>query len=135
MNVELLRQIQTVILEEPKRVDMGDWIDSRRTNLPECGTVGCIYGWAKAITTSLRGKELSNLVWGMEGMDGTDGRYLDDGAKLLGLTEPQACRLFFDCDWPARFRHALNRAKRQTPEYAQVVSDRIDHFIATEGAE
>jgi hypothetical protein len=62
MNVKLLRKIQKHILEEPRRLDMdvvlvkdidpASWRDA-----PPCGTVGCIAGWACALS----GKRLGSL--------------------------------------------------------------------------
>jgi hypothetical protein len=120
MNVELLRKIQKHILEEPKRIYMPRWrlvfsaIRKEGLCAPECGTVGCIGGWAEILS-------------GVEG-------YARD---LLGLDSEhgEASRLFNDDEWPEKFQTGLRKANPQTQAYAQVVSDRIDHFISTRGEE
>ena len=48
---DLLNDIIRIIQEEPRRMDMGNWICNPKAvsavrKLPACGTVGCIAGWA-----------------------------------------------------------------------------------------
>lgn len=115
MNVELLRKIAVVIQEKPQLFDMLHFSsDTKR------GTAHCIGGWAEELT----GK---------------------DKYTALDIPVMQAARLFYVCDgmgeplWPRRF---LGRKKkgmshevskwRPTPKQAAA---RIEHFIATNGAE
>ena len=147
MNVKLLRKIQEHILEEPRRLNMENWgakdFSVSRADDPPCGTVGCIAGLA----CWLEGKR-PTLVRDFNFRLGRYESHLDyayaerTGAKLLGLTKADAARLFFVEDvwfdetphWPARFRNRYKGAK--TPRgKAKVTSDRIDHFIKTNGAE
>lgn len=122
MNTRLLRKVQKHILEEPKRVWMGEWKIVGKQNIkywelspPACGTVACISGWAAI----LNGKP-------EDAYSATD---------ILELNRDEASRLFFEVHWPEHFHRAIASAPVQSPEYAKVVSDRIDHFIKTKGAE
>lgn len=123
MNTELLRKVQKHILEEPKRVHMSrfvfdqDEMDEYRLKPPACGTVACIGGWAAI----LGGKKES-------AGDSVSG-------ALLDINFGEGERLFYRSAWPTKFSERLDRAKPQTEAYAQVVSDRIDHFIETGGQE
>jgi hypothetical protein len=138
MNVELLRKIQAHILAEPKRVWMGTWCmfgelgecvpvhdgvdDDGFTELleiemPSCGTVACISGWAALLS-------------------GYTGAYTQaDRGDLLGIDPQRADRLFYSSSWPEDLRDRLELAAPQSQEYAQIVADRIDVFIKTKGRE
>ena len=152
MNIELLNKIKSHVLEEPKRVWMGDWrirwgdqteisVGMRRgidweyllqLSKPSCGTTACIAGWAvelggdgdmKGFPYELRGRKLGFP-------------YELRGRKLLGLNSyAQSDRLFYVASWPEQFRKRLAVAPPQSHEYAQVVADRIDWFVKTEGRE
>ena len=149
MNVELLRRVQKAILKEPKRVDMGQWI---RTNLfgpkpgagfPECGTVGCIFGWAETLAKfkSLR-IQPGTIYKRAQGVREevchlTHPEIASRGARLLDVTIDQAGGLFLGFlannfrwgNWPEDLRDRLDEYEPGTEEYAQVVSDAIDRFI------
>lgn len=127
MNVELLQKIKQAILEEPRRIDMTSWALHPLSveNPPACNTVACIAGWAVALTNNLRGKALSGFE---DGIEYTAEKYLD-------LPYPFSRRLFYMSRWPRTFQERLIYLSPRTPEYARVVADRIDHFIATEGRE
>jgi hypothetical protein len=122
MNVELLRKVQAHVLEEPKRVWMNDWIvfgpDYAGLKRPECDTVGCIGGWG----------------WLLSGHTGYPDN-VDGYLEVFDITFHEGKRLFHIGHWPDRFKDKLSEFRWQTQEYAQAVSDRIDHFIATEGRE
>ena len=148
MNVELLHRIKAHILENPMRIYMGEWsieLEERQEYesnsgetlmAPDCGTVACICGWAE------------RLSWakGSLGQTGGEGQ---TGRKLLGLhgsssfpafvststNFSEAQRLFHEECWPQDLRDRLAVATFQSAEYARVVADRIDRFIATDGKE
>lgn len=122
MNIELLQQIKARILAEPDAFRMDTW---------SCGTAHCIAGWACA----LNGLTVKNPREHATAQTLTDGRYPGDvGAKLLGVRTPIADRLFMVSAWPKQFALAyLDTASRA--ERAQIAAERIDHFIATNGAE
>lgn len=134
MNVELLLKVKEAILEEPKRIDMDTWANEDET-VP-CGTVGCIYGWGQALATGLRGIAVWDFIKKDPSYKNIFGVDIPTSPQApFDLTFAQAQRLYYVNHWPARFRAALNRHLEQTPEYAQVVADRIDHFIKTGGEE
>jgi hypothetical protein len=66
---ELLDEIKALALEEPKRMNMGLWrvedgdewtIAAFEIDLPSCGTVGCIGGWAEVLAGS---SDALGLTW------------------------------------------------------------------------
>lgn len=144
MNVKLLRKIQKHILAEPKRYEQnvtitygipGEEIVADESN-PEpellkaggfapCGTAACIGGWGQLLGMKRPSKTFN---W-------------EQARRALGLDHSQAAKLFaysFETDeihsWPEKFRLAYAKAKTQRQK-ARVAVRRIDHFIATEGAE
>ncbi len=127
-------------------MDMLNWIRSKSLieeetpwaldGIPPCGTVGCIWGWGKALTLKLRSDKLVSKVkrqipdafnWSSPLPRG--------GAKLFDLTPDQAKRLFFPDKWPERFFSRLQDWDAGSKRYAKVVSDRIDFFIKTKGTD
>lgn len=131
LNVKLLRKIQKHILEEPKRFMMGGVIVTAEPGkyytdygidwrIPKCGTVACIGGWA-LLLSNVRTHDLC------------------DAAELLGFDiedgfSPDASKLFNVGGWPSKFAAKWMDAK--TPRVrAKIAVARIDHLIATKGAE
>lgn len=134
MNTELLLKVKAHILEEPKRICMNTWIVNTAQCLrvkglmtPKCGTVGCIYGWGRILA---KGAKAWNNRWTPPEVFS-----FEDKATLFGLDTAEGRRLFLDAFWPVQFEERLAVAKPQSSAYARVVADRIDHFIATNGAE
>lgn len=127
MNVKLLRRIKKHILEEPKRLIMGDWLvkgepgqfftgdGNHAQKFANCGTAACIAGWACILTKQ----------------SVAPGQWLRDlGAQVLGI-EPYGGLLEVS-EWPQPFQHEYIDAK--TPKKrARIAAERIDHFIATKG--
>lgn len=128
LNVKLLRRIQKHILEEPRRLDMGNW---KRTNMdglhaPPCGTTACIAGWA----LTLSGKPLPQFD-----------NIARDAARLIGVhhtqiqygncdEDCQAGRLFLRLEWPEPF--ASDYGKTMNPgKRAKIAAARIEHLIST----
>lgn len=139
LNVRLLRRIQKHILAEPRRLNMRDWNTTLRDprNLPDemppCGTVGCIAGWA----TMLSGKKPR-----------TRHGFARMGCELLGITgwsgdptdmlryDSQARKLFVVDYWPLKYQHRYDKADTLSGQarfqgHAKATSDRIEHFIKT----
>jgi len=123
MNVKLLEKVKQHIIEEPKRFDMALFEVSIEDypiaflEYPKCGTVACIAGWACILSGQ------KPVIWERNAI------------KLLDIDKDQAARLFFDENWPGKYQGEYLRTKEQSKERAQVACERIDHFIATEGAE
>jgi hypothetical protein len=142
MNVKLLRRIQKHILAEPQRLLMAEGIvqgnpgeaksgwfgpsgEPAQIILPNCGTAGCIAGWACILET----KDKANLprIWPQV-------RY--GAAELIGIPDGRGeggQNLFHVRFWPAKFKRAYLKAKRQKTR-AKIAAARIEHFIATKGA-
>lgn len=132
INVKLLRKVQRTIVAEPLRVDMTIWAaPSEYSNQsPPCGAVGCIAGWAMLHVSKRSLNIEARYIWELDPEANQD-----KAAELLSLSYDQARRLFISDHWPTKFKNRLAFAKEGTPKYARVVSDRIDHFIKTRGAE
>lgn len=117
MNIKLLREISDVIQRKPSKFAMRflhQGADGEATTL-ECGTAHCICGWAQ-------------ILGHPRAQNGPDGE------NAFGVDRYQLQRLIFISGWPKEFsvRYELlktNRAK------ARCAAQRIEHFIATDGAE
>lgn len=133
LNVRLLRRIQKHILEEPLRFLMrtqlmkrtpgaviatDDWRE--RQQVPECGTVACIAGWALLLSHQpIR----ENSPWGS---------VRSRAAKILGLppTVVDNDELFQVWGWPEKFRARYREATLPRTR-AKIAADRIEHLIKT----
>ncbi len=117
MNVERLQAVKAAILAEPCSIDMNVW---------ECRSACCIGGHAERMFTG----RLAAFFC-----------LRPHAGKLLGLSPAGADALFYGHDphrgdrpsWPVELRTRLDVAPPRTAEYAQVVADAIDDFIATNG--
>lgn len=112
----------------------------RRGELP-CGTICCLAGFS--LPTKRIHKILSLDLPSQTAVIG------DEAISILDLSGEQAYRLFHMGGWPLSFYHAYYDAAVQTPlarpctkkrmkaELAkwQVLKDRVEHFIATNGEE
>jgi hypothetical protein len=108
MNIELLRKIQKAIDKNPDRFYMDDWHHETA-----CGTAHCIAGWAQVLRGEPeRSGHIENLV---------------AANRLIGCC---GVPLFFEGQWPDEFRGG-----KFPEEKASLAIARIDHFIATNGAE
>jgi hypothetical protein len=129
MNIKLLEKVKQRILEHPNRFVMREWIITKEAlgksfkadggqeiAFDNCGTAGCIAGWACLIQT--RGKARTNSVNAdLEARD------------YLEFSEEQAEELFYMGGWPIKFSNDYLKAKTQE-ERARIAAARIDHFIA-----
>lgn len=143
MNTKLLREVKKHILEEPKRYDQNNYMETgadaeaaSRFGVAQCGMLGCIAGWTVVLGQPARRAGLC-CDW------------FNEGRRLLELTSEQANRLFagfsrpddyYDDDdddydsWPLAFRSRYYRAKTARGR-ALVAAERIEHFIKTKGEE
>jgi hypothetical protein len=129
INVKLLRRVAKHIDAEPKRLSMTDWIEKQRAPLDlvrdtvyatggaaihkfaPCGTAACIGGWTEILS----------------------GGRIGSAGRLLGLDGGQQDKLFYNQNWPAKFKRRYETAK--TPRgKANAAIARIEHFIETKGA-
>ncbi len=137
LNVKLLRKVKAQILKEPAQFAMTKWftrdiaqanefaevLDIRRRVIPNCGTAACIAGWAVAIHKESN-PELVARSYYMP-YDANDALDLDDDNSHL---------LYHVARWPRKFLERWRRARSMAAR-ARVAADRIEHFIATGGAE
>jgi hypothetical protein len=118
MNIPLLRQIQAQIVQHPETFAIENW---------ECGTTACIAGWACRLTR--KPIPLSNE-------EGDFYSALTHAYNVLEVDTATGMRLFHISNWPHSFQLAYretNYADRKAK--AKITVARIDHFIATGGAE
>ncbi len=140
LTVERLRKVEELICEEPKRMHMGSWVVDdledilNQELIPPCHTVACIAGWSLVQERIDNGYQF--LATDRHRLDGiSHGSIQIHALKYLQLTEEEGDSLFFGANWPGQFKVNLYYAKPQTPEYAAIVIERIEHFIATGGKE
>lgn len=133
MNKPLLRQIIATIEAEPRRLRMEAWFTKHTNQLPRCGTVACIAGWALVLHEHKPGVPFKRVRDAIQLRHSTDidfGDFLSVGAKALGLTEAQSYRLFYLGAWPTVLFAAYNLAKTPATR-ASVTVRRIKHFMRT----
>lgn len=138
MNTKLLLKVKKHILAKPSRLRMSNWLLSNkigtpylrgkflvdldtawgepsRQRLPECGTVGCIAGWARML-------------------EGSKGKPSDMSANiLLNIFPSQSDQLFYVSGWPKKFADAYQKEGVTQRQRAKIVGQVIDDFIATDG--
>lgn len=120
MNVKLLRDVKEAILHDPDSFRMDQW---------SWGTAHCIAGWALLL------RDIPVEFVYSQGHMTVSGEWPGDVAKeLLELSGRQPLRLFHVQNWPTSFRDRYCWADDRRGR-AEVAAERIDHFIATRGAE
>lgn len=133
MNVDVIRAAVNV---EPERLDMFDFVYLQEG----CGTVGCLAG--NCLLQSGRS---------FDSIKNDPGMVVSKAAELMGIRSSQAPRLFYTDEWPDWFVGDVNSDGEhcekfvvdengtpltpRTPEYLARVKERVEHFIATGGAE
>jgi hypothetical protein len=163
MNTELLLKIVEHAEQEPRRFDMGSWyvdvsevvmgnhdLEEVLNNdsgfaardeemLPPCGTIGCIAG-----TACILGGELTYDVKFFGGLElrsyhGPHRGWYRTAVDLLGLSDEQADRLFYkdysEVHWPESFAAEYEANQDNPEERVKILRRRVEHFIATNGAE
>lgn len=134
------------ILEEPKRLEMSAYLIREREEEggPACGTVGCIAGWARLSSLSIRKiRNLSDaeffkldddsprwVVRQMERQEGYRELARDRSGGLTWLVHLRSRALFHVSVWPASFQRRYDATKTQRAR-ARVTADRITYFVRT----
>lgn len=116
LNIDLLQKVKAAILAEPEHFDMSWW-----TQENDCGTAGCIAGWAVALAG---GKSL-----GLVHARRLAGHIAQEARDSLQISQEESNKLFLGEYWPEPFRSRYTDAKSK--RWASIAADRIDHFIAT----
>lgn len=131
--VRLLRRVKKHILEEPRRLDMSDWVETSKVS--PCGTTACIAGWT--LLLKLPPKERRAVLVEPDAYvkrdmltAGERAMFLEHAENALELDRCQSMRLFYDDNWPKGFDRAFDKACSRKAR-AQVTADRIEHFIKT----
>jgi hypothetical protein len=132
LNIALLERVKRRILRRPDNFGMFHWhlkiadapnreqlrtIEKIHREKDEdlCGTTACIAGHIQLIVNR-------------------SGHARDVAKKALGLSEPQAMRLFHVRSWPAKFYNRYQDEPSRV-ERVKIAIERIDHFIETKGRE
>lgn len=146
---KILRRVTKHILASPKRLVMGNWVETKTTynswfndeirdgsEYASCGTAACIAGWT-VLLTSVKNKKFKNFVNKREHKH----TYFDwerAAGKKLGITEEQATRLFHVENWPRQFGRRfkmrgdeMELSLKQRTANAKAAAERIEYFIAT----
>lgn len=142
MNKELLLRVKAHILEEPRRLNMSNWIDSGEPGTPiafdfeddanwqdlhvltpeeapPCGTVACIAGWSCILGMDAPAKEIAK-----------NHRVEGSARQLLDISPLQKEELFYPYNWPNPADYEEYRTCGNAQQRAQVVARVIDAFIA-----
>src|SRR4051812_1129199 len=137
--VRLLRRVEKRILDNPRRFTMDiyvsdarDWYEHNPTNLPPCGTVACIAGWAMledAPAKALRAMTAAQKLW----MDEQAGGWFRSLLTTHGVRPDSGHgypyrRIVATSAWPDKYRVAYTNAKSAAGQ-ARVAARRIEHFI------
>lgn len=134
MNIEMFRKIQTLILEEPTRINMRAWVEESTKN--KCNTEGCIAGWAVMLD------HIENPITKITPQEIQDARlrnqmliacgefdYEDEAARILNISPRTASSLFYE-GWPSKFWSQTEEDRIPgTIEYAKRVCGVIDYLI------
>lgn len=135
--VERLLKVKAHILEEPRRLDMRDWVvvvkgekvfparsfPDMPDYVPPCGTVACLAGW---VTFLFSEDPLKNDPKWMH-------RFSEVEAETLLNLSPRTTRdLFYPGNWPSDLAYRYENAEldKDRVAMAAVTADRIDRFIA-----
>ena len=123
MNIELLQRVRDHILEDPRRLNMHEWIinvSKKHANTwnhryPPCGTIACIAGWTILLAYPEKKQEyISNPE--------------QVAANILQIDDRQARELFYIGQWPVDYQKRY-LGECTLKEMAQAAAGRIDLFI------
>ena len=81
---DLLTDVAKLVLDEPRRLKMDDWITPvewlpEKHKAPACGTVGCIAGWVSTLTPTQTYKSALGGTYAEEPVD--------QGCRVLGVED------------------------------------------------
>ncbi len=113
MNIERLEFLEGFFRNYPHKCVMSTWMKTSN-----CGTVGCICGWAQFFFPV-------PLFY----------HPFAAGEETLSLTHEQAWKLFVVRYWPHQFQEEHRNQAWKGGPFGEIVARRIRHFIDTEGRE
>lgn len=127
MNVELLRQVQGKIRENPEKFNM-DWWGGKSS----CGTTACIGGWACHLAAPEQVKY--NKIGKLVPVNGSPLTGISDlAAELLGIDSTTAEHLFYREEWPKHHQTAYWAAETDAAR-AEVACQVIEDLIRSNPA-
>jgi hypothetical protein len=108
-------------------------------NVFACQTTACIAGETVLLSRKdvLRNRLIKGACNAVARIKGNKAiNFSEEAQKLLNINEFQAEQLFHVVRWPDNFKWEYNSAGfTNFKKLAKVTSDRIEHFIKTNGAE
>ena len=132
LNVELLMKVKAAILEDPRRLDMSEWVSEHpdpemcttlvhwlaEDQISPCGIVACIAGWA-AVLVGHKGFALDAVM----------------AALVMDYRDAPLNDLFYVGHWPYDLaeRYAAAEASGDRAGMAAAAAERIDRFVAEHG--
>lgn len=132
-SIDLLRQVKRAILAQPNFYAQNRWVSS----VNSCGTTCCIAGWADFVVNgkAAHNKRAKKLIVPTGQQWKVADEWLEIAAEALGITLDESERLCEgSSEWPEDLAGAYAEAAT-AKERAKVAAARIEHFIATDGAE
>jgi len=136
VNVKLLEKVRAAILAEPAQFVMSELYSEGEAlgsfdvprKIPNCGTAACVAGWAVTLGARFRNPKTASAS------SFRNGWMAERAEELLVLNYVQGNRLFYVHEWPQSFLDRW-REDETLKGRARIAAERIDHFIATDGAE
>lgn len=147
INVTLLREIAAKAIKYPETIEMRDWgMVAKKDKEHPCGAVGCIAGTAVLMTDKKEFRKLAADSMQAESFAlevsaksfalevSAKLKFRNRGTEILGLTKRQAEKLFLVEEWPYELAQKYKWAETKREE-AQIIAERIELFIKTNGRE
>jgi hypothetical protein len=138
VNVENLLKVKALILEEPKRLNMGFFIVTGNSKklldygpvVPKCGTVACLAGWGAVMAELDKSPRIKKLRTAAAQISFS---VTDIACEYFDISAESGDRLFYENRWPEDLLDELGDSEVGTAEYAEVAASAIDRFIACGG--
>jgi hypothetical protein len=128
MNIEMLEKVKTFLREEPRRLNMTEWVSPSYevgTNAPPCGTVCCIAGATLLLATNSHNFvefAATTRPWSVE----------KQAREVLGLSVVEARDLFYTAFWPEDLLRMYNDADDDKATQVEMVCKRIDRLVSSQ---
>jgi len=128
--------------------DDNQFVADSEADLPPCGTMGCMAGLACILSGKAEvysTERIGNMV--VNHYEVPTGGWFDAAKAVLGISGEQAERLFYPSavfveklrsqpqHWPEPFSTEYEAHKHDAAKRVEILKARVEHFIATDGAE
>lgn len=130
--VELMRRVEKLILEEPKRYQQSSWI--RESQRAPCHTAACIGGWLVALhTADLEGVELRVVLSSLKYGYYHSGYFFRKASEILGVSAFSLKNLFSGdpgMEWPEPYRSEWTRITNSCGSLDDFIIDDLAYWEA-----